>query len=93
MAGQDKKGSSNAPVATKDKLDLNLCCHPIFLHQLATTTSENPINGKTLHEGHIARVVVSSNRMFMAKQQKNSHTLSKETSNDPPQCPRHQIRA
>jgi len=24
MAGQDKKGSSNAPAATKDKLDLNL---------------------------------------------------------------------
>jgi len=24
MAGQDEKGSSNAPTATKDKLDLNL---------------------------------------------------------------------
>jgi len=24
MAGQDKKGSSSAPVVTKDKLDLNL---------------------------------------------------------------------
>jgi len=24
MAGQDKKGSSHAPIVTKDKLDLNL---------------------------------------------------------------------
>jgi len=55
--------------------------------------SENPINGKTLHKGHIARIVASYNRTFMAKQQKNSHTLSKETSNAPPQCPRHQIKA
>jgi len=30
MAGQDKKGSSNAPVVTKDKLDLNLS-PPCFL--------------------------------------------------------------
>jgi len=30
MAGQDKKGSSNAPTATKDKLDLNLS-PPYFL--------------------------------------------------------------
>jgi len=38
MAGQDKKGSSNAPMVTKDKLDLNLSpLHPIFLHLLATT--------------------------------------------------------
>jgi len=30
MAGQDKKGSLNAPIATKDKLDLNLS-PPYFL--------------------------------------------------------------
>jgi len=30
MAGQDKKGSSNAPMVTKDKLDLNLL-PPYFL--------------------------------------------------------------
>jgi len=55
--------------------------------------SENPINGKTLHKGHIARIMAICNRMFMAKQQKKSHTPSKETSNAPPQCPRHQIKA
>jgi len=31
--------------------------------------SENPINGKTLHKGHIARIVASYNQIFMAKQQ------------------------
>jgi len=35
MAGQDKKGSLNAPIVTKDKLDLNLS-PPYFLHLLAT---------------------------------------------------------
>jgi len=30
MAGQDKKGSSNNPIVTKDKLDLNLS-PPYFL--------------------------------------------------------------
>jgi len=65
----------------------------VLIKGFGKSASENPINGKTLHKGRIARIMASYNRIFMAKQQNNSHTLSKETSNAPPQCPRHQIKA
>jgi len=39
MAGQDKKGSSNAPTVTKDKLDLNLSS-PYFLTPISNNETQ-----------------------------------------------------
>ena len=63
------------------KVDAHMMC----AFQLACGTSkhpsENPINGKTLHKGPVAHVVVTQLPTFTANRQKHAHTRSKKSLN------------
>jgi len=56
-------------------------------------TSENPISGKTTHEGPIARFVGPKIRKVTATQQKKPHTWTKESTTAAQQCPINPIEA
>jgi len=61
MAGQDKKGSWNAPIATKDKLDINLSS-PYFLTPISNNKVQEIFAFDTQEDDH--SMSISSNQDF-----------------------------
>jgi len=61
MAGQDKKGSSNAPIVTKDKLDLNLS-PPYFLTPISNNETREMFTFDTQEDDD--SMSISSNQDF-----------------------------
>jgi len=70
-----------------------LVCDRLVWSGLCYVTSENPINGKTLHKGPVAHVVATCIPIHTATRQKYAHTVTKKSLTAPQQCPRPYIKA
>jgi len=69
--------------------------HPVkgWFACAGNVTSENPINGKTLHKGPVAHVMRTCIPIFTATRQKHVHTVTKKSLNAPQPRPQHYIKA